>query len=320
VGWILVGPRHVPSARIEGYNLHDWLNANGHESTIIHAPPFFSQELSIIPQLFKKYDIIVFQKVFAGIADQAMRWYKHNNIVTIFYITDLVMGIDGAVYFSDKTIMSSSFMANCVMEKHKKRVVLLKDAYESPKDFYKTDYKSDKLKVLWFGTARVLKWVEMFRKTIEDEGCEFITICEGDRATKRWNEKEIHNDIKNADVVFIPSPLDGFEKCKDENKLVQAMVIGLPVIAYQVPAYMELYNRFNPHPFCIAATPEDVVMNIRLLKDWELRKEIGQWARECVKDDYHIDSIGKKFLDILWNTKKEVDDAKRRTDQFTLNI
>lgn len=309
IGWLLVGPRSIPSARIEGYNLHNWLNANGQESSIIYAPYSFNQSLPLIPPLTKKYDVVVFQKVFAGMADQAMLYYKMQGVKIIYYVTDLVQGMDSTIFYSDRTIMSAPYTFNFIMQKHRNKIVILKDAYESPKDFHKTKYETDEIKVLWFGTNRIFDYVEKIATLIESYGFRVVMISDHPKADKQWKEKEIHKEIKDSDIVILPSPLDQFAMCKDENRLVQSMVIGIPCVASPIPAYVDLYDKFDPHPFILTDNSEKSWLDcVAALEDPMIRKNLGEYGRKCVIEDYNIDNIGQQFLEIL---KKEVYNDQR---------
>lgn len=304
VGWILVGPRSVPSARIEGYNLHNWLNANGHESHILYSPREFNARIDVMPPFLHKVDTVIFQKVYAGLVSTLMRLYKAKGMQVVYYITDLLMEMGEAIQLADKVIMSSNYMKSMIKLGFSDRIFILKDSYESPIDFYKTDYETKKLTALWFGSLAHFDYPNSLRPLIEGEGYQYITISGRNdkdklQPNKEWKEEEIHEDIKRADVVIMPSVLDEFSKCKDENRLVQSMVIGLPCIVSPIPAYVDLFNKYTKKPFIIATNEEEWKESLRLFKDKELRESTGKWARECVKDDYHIDKIGMQLVEIL---------------------
>lgn len=300
VGWILCGPRTVPSARIEGYRLHEWLTQNGHNSHLLYTPSKFTHSLNILPGL-PNVDVVIFQKVFTEMATYALNLYRQKSIKSVYYVTDLLLGFEYMFESVDRIILSTMLLKKLAGPRYESKIRILKDSYETPRELYKTDYKTDKLRVTWFGMPYNFERSESFRPMIESLGCIYTTITDHPKATKQWSEDTIAQDLLDSDVIIIPPDLALHSNLyKDENKLVQSMVLGLPCIVSAVPAYVELWKLKykDVEPFIIV---EDNTWEekIKFLMDENNRRTMGEYARKCVVDEYHIDTIGKKFVEIV---------------------
>ncbi len=218
VGWILTGPRTVPSARIEGYNLHTWLNKNGHTSYLLYTPPIFTHGLNTLPPL-PDVDIIIFQKVFKDMVYYALPIYKKKGIKIVYYVTDFLPGFEYMFENSDRVIVSSTLLKESAGEKYANKISMLKDAYETPKELCKTNYETDQINVAWFGMSYNFERAESFRPLIESLGYKFITITDHPKANKQWSEETIAQDLIDSDIVIIPPDITIKQNLyKDENK------------------------------------------------------------------------------------------------------
>jgi len=317
IGWILCGPRDIPSARIEGYNLHKWLNCHDHNSKLLYTPSAFTHGLDEFP-LLKGIDIIIFQKVFQGNTPYVVNICKESGIKVVYYITDWISGFDFICQSADLIIISSDFMKSSMKKEYQNKIVILKDAYETPKDLYKHDYSTDKVKVTWYGREYGYEVSQNLRPLMEDLGYGYKTISNHLKSDKQWGEETIAQDLINSDIVVLPYNIDLISnKCKDENKLVQAMVLGLPCIVSALPSYVELHEKYvsyysegiiNSEPFFIANNLEGWKNSLVSLGPKETRKMVGESARECVKDAYNIDTIGTQLVSLLgglYDNRKE---------------
>lgn len=302
IGWILCGNEITPSARIEGINLHNWLISKGKNSKTLTIPNSFRHFVTasneeINTTIKGGFDCIIFQKVCMGDAIPMAQKFRACNIRTIWSISDLleVGFIFGKV--AGRVVTTNNYLKSKFPEDMQNIITIIKDAYETPRELCKTDYKqkSDKLSVLWFGSASHYEFASKFRSLLTSLGMEYTMISSPDaHPDKVWSLESIPNDIMNADIVIIPSSLDEFEKCKDENRAVQCMVLGTPVITDPIPSYLSLIR--DGENGYIANNQAEWVIKLMQFRDEATRERIGRQGRLDVIDAYNIDTIGEQWL------------------------
>jgi len=108
-------------------------------------------------------------------------------------------------------------------------------------------------------------------------------------------------DIKifysSLDIFVLPSLFEGLS-----NSLLEAMSMGLPVIATDVSGSNELV-RDGVTGLLIPKSRPDILSRAinRLYKDKFLRKRLGEEARNRIKMSYSIESIALKYLELYEN-------------------
>jgi glycosyltransferase involved in cell wall biosynthesis len=159
----------------------------------------------------------------------------------------------------------------------------------------------DQLKVINFCYGGHAHLAEAFRPFIEKNGMVLITIHEWDSANIRWNLNTWREELKKADIIILPADYKSFP-AKSNNKLTQAMSLGIPTICSPLPAYIEIENKYPG--CCLIASNEDEWEEhlLRLRNSPDLRKEIGQKGLEASKE-YHIDLIGGKWAKVFNSIK-----------------
>jgi len=106
------------------------------------------------------------------------------------------------------------------------KATVINDAYETPRDYHKTDYSNDPPKVVWFGTvanlqkALQIKWMIPYSYDI------ISAICQG------HNQVEsiycVDDVIKRDIVVILNLKMFDEDKGQGNNRLTQSMVLGMP--------------------------------------------------------------------------------------------
>lgn len=310
IGWILVNGRNTGSSRLLGFNVHDWLIKNNIDSRIISSPNEYNPVLSKIT-IDSDYDIIVFQKVFAGFAPELADYCKRNSIKTAYIIDDIYQEIIPFLNKCDINIVSSGawVMAQWVKDKCGTEPLMMWESYETPKEFYKTNYFTNKIRVVFFGTMNHLPEAWAIKSLCDKLGYDFVTISKGPLATKEWSLETIWTDLLNADIIVMPylkdMPIE--EEAKGCNRLFQAMALAIPVIASPYPAYISVVHHGRNAFITWNNTLEEWEKYLILLKDVEWRKRIGIAGRELVKDEYHIDTQGPKWLKLFNDLRNKED-------------
>lgn len=305
IGWVLCGPDTVASARIEGTNIHKWLINKGVNSSILFQPREFRHHLTLetdnMDDIIKAgYDTVVFQKVYAGDVPPFVQKITACGIKSVWNISDFVeQGMVMSKICTD-VVTTNNYLKSKFPQDAMGKIAIIKDAYESPRELCKPSYSQlgSKIRVVWFGSGAHFNYSSKLRELVEGLDMEYVTISSPDvKPDKIWNKDQIFEDIMTADIIVIPSELNEFDKCKDENKLVQCMVLGLPVISSLFPSYLPIVKQ-GVNGF-LADKTMDWVKILIALKDEGLRESVGRQARLDVVDKYNIDVIGEQWLEVL---------------------
>ena len=290
IGWILIGDRNTPSSRIMGYNVHDWMLQNGIDSKILG--PIYN---------FTDIDTIIFQKIFSSGAIYTANKYKGTKEI-IYIIDDLYNEGVPMAQIADKVVCGSEYIKDWIRPYTKAKLYTINDAYETPREFCKTKYTNSEMPVVsWFGTLLHFQQAEEVRPLIESLGFKYVTISACKEATKQWSLDTIWQDLIDSDIIAIPylGELPPFELAKGANRVTQSMVLGLPIIASPIPAYLSIVRQGKNGFITRTNTLEEWEIYLKLLKNWRLREIIGKTAREDVIDKYSTETIGNKWKEIL---------------------
>jgi glycosyltransferase involved in cell wall biosynthesis len=298
IGWYLIGDRQIASARQIGFLIHEWINKNTDITSIILYHPNGYNPILSEHKIDTSCDIVLFQKVCMGSAVSMIKEYRKCGIKTVYIIDDLIIeGVDmckEAEYVVSGD--ASSYLQEFVKSTSGKIATCLPNPIETPIDFYKEDYTSNNpLKVVWFGTEMHIMQAWEINDIIKKLGYKYEVICSGQMATKQWALNTIFNDIKAADIVVLPylHTLPPYELAKGANRAIQAMAIGLPVIASPLPSYIVLIRHGKNGFIAMNNDLDDWEMYLKMLGHQSIREIIGKEARKSVISIYNIDAVGE---------------------------
>ena len=308
VGWIVTSERtYGNSSRCIAFAVHDWLLKNNIESEIIFAHPGegsaelpLSTELTTILQE-RYFTHVVFQKVCLDHAAHYLRLAKHMGIITVYTIDDYLDPHDkDMVQEADILIANAQFMQNFIHEKYHREVFQIPAAYEVDKHFYKFDYHTDKFTVFWTGSLANAYQGAEFISMMKDFGYNYELIAPPSVATIPWR-LDYYNDLIKADVAVFNClrPMAIETLAKGEGRPVQSMILGVPTIVSPFPSYAKLITNGVDGFVCYMNTPEEFHDYLEYLQDEKVRDRIGTAGRQRVINDYHIDTVGKKWLEAL---------------------
>lgn len=107
------------------------------------------------------------------------------------------------------------------------------------------------------------------------------------------------NELR-LDMMIIPRDDSYFNRCKSNIKFLEASMCGIPVVAQSFPDGKSPYevNPQDKEHLLLATDTASWIENIeRLIADKELRRSMGQEAREYVTDTYSIERNGHLWLE-----------------------
>ncbi len=305
VGWIVVGPQTQPSTRIMALNVIKYLNEQQIcENTILWQPEQFTPVVPRDVKLVKDLNCVVFQKACMGDAVEQLLWYKHNGVKTIYLIDDFLLESKGMIENADIIVSGSQYLSSIIQHFYNRNSRVVIDAYETPLDLYKTDYTSDRIKVVWFGTIGHFNKALDIKGITEELGYDFITISSCQEATKAWSLDTIWSDLISSDIIVIPflGELPAFELAKGNNRLTQSMVLGLPVVVSPIPAYFAIVDQYKNSIITFNNDKEDWKEALEYLRDSEIRRAIGTRAHNDVVEPYNISVVGTFWKEIFYGT------------------
>jgi glycosyltransferase involved in cell wall biosynthesis len=111
-----------------------------------------------------------------------------------------------------------------------------------------------------------------------------------------WKIDTVYQEMLKFDVCLIYTELNRYSKSKSLNRPLNAMILGLPVIASPIPSYYQIIKN-EKNGFIIEDNNFEGFKDALLkLKDFNLRKKIGINARKSVIDKYGKEEQAKKYL------------------------
>ncbi|MGB0383350.1 MAG: glycosyltransferase family 4 protein [Ardenticatenaceae bacterium] len=115
-----------------------------------------------------------------------------------------------------------------------------------------------------------------------------------DHVTFTGSTNDVRSYLQQADLFVLPSRAEGIP-----NAMLEAMACGLPVVASRVGGIPDVVEDGESG---LLVPPDDVPALVgaldRLLADSDLRRQMGQKARERVVSDYSLKAATTRHLDL----------------------
>jgi len=309
VGWVVADKRPYKnvgaSTRIRCLDIINYLKDHGVKTGLY--------------SVFKKYDIVVFQKTFnekhyriaKKITSQGARIILDINVnyfekigetkqVTEKQIRDLHKFLD----LADVVLVSSHYIKSIAEKYHP-------DVYYIPEHIssigtYSPKAVSKTAKLLYCGYASkadsVLLIKDILRELSKDYDFEVILVCDKNPSLElpvkssfiKYKHKDIANILREGDIKIAPRTLgNSYDKGHSFTKIGYPMSVGLPVIAGPVPSYKET-------PALLAETREEWLHFLKFLFCNPVEYErLSLEGMAFVKENYSIQEIGQRYIDIF---------------------
>ena len=319
VGWILNSTPETASARIMGYNVHDYLLSQNIFSKILYRPTHRHHNdapltLEAINNLLNNNInvLVIVKSAFRGI-DYLIRRCRKKGIKLVYAVCDLP--VKTLVKEADAILAPSREYYTIIPKKYHPKLNIVFDGYEQPPAIAKDHTTLRQIK-LCFVTNQVWDEFPGLKQLPQDVRLKIIgpdqdiltTSFKNSQVFKKspfdfeyiyWNLKTVYPEILECDVGIIPWPRIGkFQKIKSINRLVMFMALGLPVIASPVPAYLEII-RHQENGF-IAPTAAEWTKYVSFLRDHpQKRREIGARARADVLQKYSKENQAALYCEIF---------------------
>lgn len=307
IGWILKADKKNSSSRMHGFNIHNYLLEHGQESILLRAPAIMNKFLDfdfaeIRKIMNEKFDILIFL-VSEGDAGFLNYLQLKSGGKTCLIVCDLW---EFSLYSqADTVITPSKFLKKKLKKRVLKNIFVIEDALEFDCGLCKKNYSQtqNKISLVWFGhpdNLHLLEPIKQILKETDFENFELITITDSPKATIQWDKNNLHKNwekVMECDIAVFPSKDTDWYMSKSNNKLTTAMALGLPVVAYPIPAYQGIMNH-KKNVFS-AKTLSEWKKGLSYLMSKKNRERLGTTGRENTINIFSLENIGKQWEEVL---------------------
>jgi len=113
-----------------------------------------------------------------------------------------------------------------------------------------------------------------------------------------WRRESEVKDLSQIDIGLYPLPNEDWVYGKSGLKALQYMALGIPTIATDIGANKRVISD-SEDGFLVNSEKEWVERILNLIENVDLRRKIGQNARQKVETQFSIKANQKKYLNIL---------------------
>jgi len=252
-----------------------------------------------VGDIFTSYDVVIVQKLSGPNTIAFLDTLKQKGISTIFVDCDLPLKLECAAK-ALRVVCTSRWLCNKYSNAGIRQTVFISDAVEwqIPPRFGLRN--SMQLRAVWFGIGHQDNWelVENLRHLISERSrWQLVTVSNHPNSDVKWRLNRAARDIASCDVAVFPSRDDELHYAKSSNRVVQAMALGLPVIAHPLPSYQEVvrdgWNGF------LCRSDQEWLKALEQLEDPKLRMILAANAYEYALSKYSINVIGRQWENLF---------------------
>jgi glycosyltransferase involved in cell wall biosynthesis len=212
---------------------------------------------------------------------------------------------------ADHVISSSPFLNDyCLESNNKKKCTYISSSVDINRFVPANPYKNDnKIVIGWTGTFSSKPYLDLLRnvflklhekydfrlRVIGNFDYEFPEI---DLEVIQWSKNNEVDDLQCIDIGVYPLVDDSWVLGKSGLKAIQYMAFGLPTVATHVGTTPRIIQH-KVNGWLVKTDAEWIDALGTLLKDCELRRQLGEAARKTVVDNYSTQVIKSKYLSIL---------------------
>ena len=212
---------------------------------------------------------------------------------------------------ADHVITSSPFLnEDCLKLNRKKSCTYISSSIDTDRFLPKNSYKNGhKVTIGWTGTFSSKNYLDLLRNVFLElkKHCDFKLRVIGnfeyefegiDLEVIQWTKEREVEDLQGIDIGVYPLVQSKWVLGKSGLKAIQYMAFGLPVVATNVGTTPKIIN--NMENGCLVKTDDEWVETLTtLIKKPELRRKLGEAARESVLKNYSKHVIKFNYLSIL---------------------
>ena len=214
---------------------------------------------------------------------------------------------------ADHVITSSPFLNDYCLGINRKKTCTFISSSVDTNHFLPTNAYSNEKKVIigWTGTFSSKIYLDLLRdvflklnkllnfklRVIGNFQYDFPGI---DLEVIQWTKETEVEDLQGIDIGIYPLVQDDWVLGKSGLKAIQYMAFGLPTVATNVGTTPKIINHME-NGWLVRTDEEWIDALETLIKNPELRRNLGEAARLTVLENYSINSIKSTYLSILNN-------------------
>jgi len=255
-------------------------------------------ELALLPankQLIVDYDDAIFHR-YDEHGWRLVRKYLGRKIGALMKRADLVT-------------VGNDYLAEYANQAGASRVELLPTVVDVGRYAVSTNIDTPFLTIGWVGQPSTAKYLipllPVLNKIIDKHRAHVVAIGPDPSQFARlpieikpWSEETEAADIAQFDIGIMPLANDAWEKGKCGYKLIQYMACGKPVVATPVGVNSVLV-RNGENGFHASSESEWCDALDKLCQDAALRKRMGDAGRAMIEQDYSLDVIAPRLVNLL---------------------
>jgi len=169
---------------------------------------------------------------------------------------------------------------------------------------------SRELTIGWIGSGGTIHYLQRILPALEEVARRFPHVClkivcnrflesPSIRIVKKpWAEDQEVEDLRSFDVGIMPLTDDLWARGKCALKIVQCLAAGVPVVCSPVGMNRDVV-RDGLNGFWATTEREWVERLGVLMKDPELREQMGREGRRIVEERYSLQAVGQKLVGLL---------------------
>lgn len=309
-----------PSARYRVFQYIPFLKMEGYISEVFVIPKNSLGRVNLFKKM-KHFDIVFLQKKLLNIIE--LHILKKNSKCLIYDFDDAVMFRDPnnksqvskkrmndflrTVKNADIVIAGNKYLKNFAIKENPKTFVIPTSVDMNRYTEKQSSIESNPVILGWIGSNATLFYLERIKNVLDAifdrfpsvrlkiVADKFLDCARMPVIKKHWAYEEEIDDLHTFDVGLMPLTDDPWSRGKCGLKLLQYMAVGIPAVCSPVGVNREIVTD-GDNGFWANNEDEWVYKVSELLKNKQLRIDIGKRARKTVGERYSTHVSSKKIL------------------------
>lgn len=286
----------------------------------------FSRRIFILFTL-RKFDFIFIHREATPVGPPVFEW-----VIGKILSKKIIYDFDDAIWFNDPgetsgfkrtlkwkskipSVIRMSYKVSCgnkyladFASRFNKRVIINPTTIDT--NYHKIEKSENPLTLGWTGTHTTLQYLDIIKKSLKlvqdkNNDLEFIVISNREPALTnlkyryiQWNKSTEISDLLEIGIGVMPLSNDVWSKGKCGFKALQYMALGIPCVASPVGVNKSIISDGETGFLC--NKKDEWVKKIEyLIRNEDVRKEMGRKGRAFVVKNYSVKSNEENFLSLF---------------------